>query len=132
MEPAPANTTEEVVILVLAGLAACVVLGVVLYLGRRIFVPWMRCLLAGAPVSPLSLLAMAVRGSPVGLVVDAHVGLKLINPQRDGKVVTVRIQDVESKYLASPGKYLTVRDLMQAMLDDPRQGSVVSVYGRQD
>jgi hypothetical protein len=111
----------------LAGLVAGIVLTNLLMLVLRIFSPWLRCFLSGAPISMVSLVGMYLRGSPTTLLIDTHIGLTQSGTRRDGKVVTYRIHEIEAKYLSSPGRYLTAQELMQAMKEDPEKGRVEAV-----
>ena len=98
------------------GLACGIVLTNLFMLVLRIFSPWLRCFLSGAPISMMSLVGMYLRGSPVRLLIDAHIGLVQSGVQRNGQ--NFRMADIESKYLANPGKYFTSQELMNALRED--------------
>jgi|GEM_PF-2776875 len=80
----------------------------------RIFFPWFRCFLCGAPLSMVNLLGMYLRGSPVKLLTDAHIGLV----QSGKSPRAFRMNEIEAKYLASPGRIFTAEDLMNAMREE--------------
>lgn len=73
----------------------------VMFLTGRI---WVRALVNGTPVSFLRILAMRLRGSPPGLLVDAYVALS-----RDGSPAT--LDDVEKAFLDSGNRMLSSGEL---------------------
>ncbi|QDU27620.1 SigmaW regulon antibacterial [Anatilimnocola aggregata] len=103
----------------LAGLMVGILLTICFAFVLRIFSPWLRCFLGGAPVSFFSLIGMLLRGTPVNLLVDAHLSLV-----HSGKGAAIR--ELESTYIAQRGKILTSNDLVNVVaanrVDQSRHG----------
>jgi len=68
--------------------------------------PWIRTLLSGAPVPFLYFVAMRLHGTPVALVMDAHVSLR-----KGGRDISLEL--VEATYLAERGAIHGERDLVR-------------------
>ncbi|MFM8891177.1 MAG: flotillin-like FloA family protein [Planctomycetia bacterium] len=68
--------------------------------------PWLRAFLYGTPVSMLHIVAMRLRGNPVGLVIDAYVSLR-----RRG--VDVSCMDVERAYIDGRNRIFSADDLAE-------------------
>lgn len=95
----PLNT----IIIVATLLAAIVVLVVIVtFVGT-----WLKALLAGAPVSMLTLLAMKLRGVPYGMIVDAR-----ITAVKSG--LNLSIAQLEEHYLAEGNLIPTVQAIVAA------------------
>lgn len=77
-----------------------------LVVGLFLVRPWLRCFLAGTPVSLIYILGMRLRGSPVTLIVDTLIAMKFRNLPGD-------IRQIESTYLANPGPMLTTEQLIE-------------------
>ncbi|WP_425618641.1 hypothetical protein NA78x_002350 [Anatilimnocola sp. NA78] len=101
------------VIIFLAGLMLGVVMTLFGLLVMRIFAPWLRAFLGGAPVSMFGLIGMMLRGSPVNLLIDTNLALV-----HSGKPVKFSIREIESKYIAHRHKIMTSQDLIELLLDD--------------
>lgn len=86
------------VFLVVALTALCV--------GLFLVRPWLRCFLAGTPVSLFYILGMRLRGSPVNLIIDTLIAMKFRSLPGD-------IRQIESTYLANPGPMLTTEQLIE-------------------
>jgi uncharacterized protein YqfA (UPF0365 family) len=69
------------------------------------FSPWMRAFMSGAPVTITSLLGMRLRGTPVKLVIDAYIQLRV-----RGKDVS--LADVERQYIAEQHRVRSSGDLV--------------------
>jgi hypothetical protein len=70
--------------------------------------PWLRAVLHGAPVSPIQIVAMRLRGNPPVLLIDAYIALK-----RAGLSET--IGDVENVYIDARNRVTTSDDLVEAI-----------------
>jgi len=79
--------------------------------------PWLRALLSGAPVPLMYFLAMRLRGTPVGLVVDAYVSLR-----KAGRDVPLAV--VEATYLAERDAIADERDLVRRVQRQLADGKV--------
>ena len=71
------------------------------------FTMWLKAFLAKAPVSLMTLLAMKLRGVPVGLIVDAR-----ITAMKAG--ITLTTDELEAHYLAEGNVPQTVQALIAA------------------
>ena len=70
--------------------------------------PWLRAFLHGTPVSMLQIVAMRLRGNPVGLVIDAYIALR-----RAG--VDVHCGDVENAFVNGRNGILSADDLVRSV-----------------
>ena len=70
--------------------------------------PWLRAFLHGTPVSMLQIVAMRLRGNPVGLVIDAYIALR-----RAG--VEVSCATVENTYVNGRNGIRTSDDLVRSV-----------------
>lgn len=95
----------------LAGSAAGVGLCAFALLAFWVVSPWVRALLSGGAVPIFGVLGMRLRGSPVNLLIDAHLSLLHGGAK-------VGIADVESKYLAHRAQIVTSQDLVDLILAD--------------
>ena len=76
--------------------------------------PWVRSLLSGGRLSAFHVVGMRLRGSPVNLLLDAHLSLV-----HDGH--SVPIEDIESKYVAHRTEVVSSKDLVDLVLADPKR-----------
>ena len=60
---------------------------------------WLRCLLSGAPVSFLKLIAMKLRNTPLDRMVDAYIVCKKAG-------IKIEIEDLEATYLEDPANFI--------------------------
>jgi hypothetical protein len=101
---------------------AGVMVGVVFTLSLAViwglFAPWVRCFLCGAPLSLFNLLGMRLRGSPVGLLIDTHIGLIQGPVMHNEEYMTFKMNEIEAKYLANRHKVHTMQDLTSLLVDD--------------
>ncbi|AKC81744.1 hypothetical protein IMCC26134_01250 [Verrucomicrobia bacterium IMCC26134] len=91
------------VILIAAGIAGLVLLGVVF----SFFSVWLRAWLAGAYVGIVTLVAMRLRQVPYGLVVDARITAKKAG-------IDISIDEMEAHYLAGGNVVPTIQALIAA------------------
>ena len=80
---------------------------VVLFVIFSFFNTWLKALLAGAPVSMITLLAMRLRGVPYGKIVEAR-----ITAVKAG--LNLSIEDLEKHYLAEGALLQTIQALIAA------------------
>ena len=92
------------------GLAAGVLIGLVLELVLRIVHTWIRSVSSGAPVPLGYLIGMRLRGTPSQLIVDAHSALA----KRD-RPTTIDV--VETTYLAHRSEVRSEQDLVRLLLE---------------
>lgn len=97
----------EMSIGIIGGIIALIVVLVVLIIVFNFFSTWLKAMLAGAPVSMLTLLAMRLRGVPYGMIVEAR-----ITASKAGQPLT--IDELERHYLADGKLIETVQALIAA------------------
>lgn len=76
------------------------------WVGFGVISPWIRSFLSGGRISLFQVIGMRLRGSPASLIVDAHVSLL-------HRGEAIRIQEVESRYLAHRGRIHSSRELVE-------------------
>jgi uncharacterized protein YqfA (UPF0365 family) len=96
---------NDAILLIIASLLAIVILIAVFCCALLLFVPWIRALTSGAPVTFLSLLGMLLRGSPARLVTDAYA--QLVHRGAD-----VSIAEVERRFIANRRRIQSAGDLI--------------------
>jgi len=94
----PENTAITIILSGIGGLVLLVLFLIILSL----FNTWLKALLAKAPVSFASLVAMRLRGTPFSLIVDAR-----ITASKAG--IELSTDELESHYLAKGNLLPTVR-----------------------
>lgn len=92
---------------IIIGVALVIVALIIVGIFLSFFTVWIRAILAGAPVSPVTLVAMRLRQVPYGLIVDAR-----ITARKAGIVIS--IDDMEAHYLAGGNVVPTVQALIAA------------------
>ena len=76
--------------------------------------PWLRAYFSAGRVSLMSIVGMRLRGSPVNLLLDAHLALIQSGEQS-------RIRTVEAAYIANKTKIKTADDLIEIVQEDLRR-----------
>src|SRR5262245_34006148 len=96
-----------------AGVGLGCIVGFLIIAGPSFFLlattPWHKCFFAGSGVSPLHILGMRLRGTPVGIITDAHIALTHRGIHIDAK-------RVESAFLSEPGRVHTASDLVSLVI----------------
>jgi uncharacterized protein YqfA (UPF0365 family) len=92
---------------IIVGVALVIVALIIVGIFLSFFTVWIRAILAGAPVSPVTLVAMRLRQVPYGLIVDAR-----ITARKAG--IDISIDDMEAHYLAGGNVVPTVQALIAA------------------
>jgi len=75
----------------------------------RLFRPWLQAIMAGAPVSIIHIIGMRMRGNPPELIIPAYISL-----HHSGDMIP--LSEVESTYIANPGRIHTVKELVDEVL----------------
>ena len=101
----PENTAITIILSGIGGLVLLVLFLIILSL----FNTWLKALLAEAPVSFASLVAMRLRGTPFSLIVDAR-----ITASKAG--IELSTNELESHYLAKGNLLPTVRAMAEKNL----------------
>ena len=99
----PENNAITIILSGIGGLVLLVLFLIILYL----FNIWLKALLAKAPVSFASLVAMRLRGTPFSLIVDAR-----ITASKAG--IELSTDELEFHYLAQGNLLPTVRAMIAA------------------
>ena len=99
----PENNAITIILSGIGGLVLLVLFLIILYL----FNTWLKALLAKAPVSFASLVAMRLRGAPFSLIVDAR-----ITASKAG--IELSTDELESHYLAQGNLLPTVHAMIAA------------------
>lgn len=97
----------NVTLMGILGVVAFIAILVVLFVVFSFFNTWLKALLAGAPVSMVTLLAMRLRGVPYGTIVEAR-----ITAVKAGLNLT--IDELEKHYLAEGALIQTIQALIAA------------------
>jgi uncharacterized protein YqfA (UPF0365 family) len=79
-----------------------------------IIAPWLKCFLSGTPVSLVQIVAMRLRGTPVGLIVDTQTALT-----HSG--IRVDMSKVEITYVANRHRIVHARDLFELVKQSVEQ-----------
>lgn len=91
----------------IVGVVALIALVIILIIVFNFFNTWLKAMLAGAPVSMLTLLAMRLRGVPYGMIVEAR-----ITAVKAG--LDLSINELEKHYLAEGSLLQTIQALIAA------------------
>ena len=103
--------------LILACIGSFVAGFVVCLAFKMLFVtPWLRAFFSGGQVSLMSILGMRLRGSPVNMLLDAHLSMI-----QSGEPSRIRI--VESTYIANKTRIHTTDDLVELVREVLRRES---------
>lgn len=107
MEEISYNILGNITLTGILGIVAFIAILVVLFVVFSFFNTWLKAMLAGAPVSMVTLLAMRLRGVPYGTIVEAR-----ITAVKAGLNLT--IDELEKHYLAEGALIQTIQALIAA------------------